>query len=525
MKRPVLLILLITVNSVVARSQNSVPGNAVSSAKHYRESGLGNASGRAGSALMTARALLGKDGNTTVEVSTGMLDSGTTPPGSFSKVQFKPFNAAGDPLFTQNFAPLSTPAGYYSFTWPSLHRAQQMQLQGNINGIDKNRADVVTLVETTKLRPDLSVQNLNFPGSALLNHAVNINASVVELNGDASATATCMLAVDGVNVDQANNVYVDAGGAVSCAFVHSFTATGSHTVQVTAANVVPGDWDVSNNSASGAITITNPGTAEHAAVSFGDTNGIFSQSSDSYEIWSLGNVLENISTTYVTSGHTQASDAQFVSGGCAGGTSAVAWQFPVTLTYTESMDGTPEYSVTDQITGYSNSSSTSFPFCNSTVAMVVFQYGVDYANDHWQHLSSEQFFDSVANLVWSYQTLEISRYAGEVTYFSYGYQCYWWQSPSGTCNNPSDYYAWNSSQQNQSGTLIPMGSNWVPRVVTRDATGNTFSGSISVPLNSQHNSGQSNNCYGYGPDSSGYTYQNCSSSSHDFIFTQGSANN
>jgi hypothetical protein len=526
MKRPALLILLLTVTSLAAWSQNSVPGNAVSSSKHYRESGVGNATGRGGSVLMTTRALLGKDGNTTVEVTTGTLDSSITPPGSFAKVQFKPLNAVGDPLFTQNFTPLSTAGGYYTFTWPSLHRAEQIQLQGNINGIDKNRTDVVTVVETTKLRPDLGVENLSFPSSALVNRVVNISASIVELNGDASATTTCMLAIDGANVDQANNVYVDAGGRVSCAFVHTFTTTGSHNIQVTETNVVPGDWDTSNNSASGVITITNPGTAEHAWASFGDSNGTFSQSSDSYEIWYLGNVLENYSNTYGTSGRTQGSDALFVSGGCAGGTAAAAWQFPVNLTYTESIDGTSEYSVTDQISGYSTSSPpTSFPFCNSTVATVAFQYGADYANDHWQHLSSEQFFDSAANLIWSEQTLEISRYAGDVTYFSYGYQCFWWKSPSATCNNPSDYYAWNSSQQNVYGTLIPVGSTWVPTVVTQDATGNTFSGSISVPLNSQHNSNQSNNCYNYGPDNSGYTYQNCSLSGHDFTFTQGSANN
>jgi hypothetical protein len=130
---------------------------------------------------------------------------------------------------------------------------------------------------------------------------------------------------------------------------------------------------------------------------------------------------------------------------------------------------------------------------------VAFQYGLDYANDHWKHLSSEQFFASAANLIWSYQTLEISRYAGDVTYLSYGYyQCFWWKSPSATCNNPIDYYAWDSSQQNVYGTVIPVGSNWVPRVITQDATGNTFSGSISVPLNSQHNSSQSNSCYNYG---------------------------
>src|SRR5260370_1728506 len=253
-----------------ACSQTILPGNAISSSKHYRESGVGNATGRAGSANMTARALLGKDGNSTVELTTGVLDSSTTPPGSFAKVQFKPFTAAGNPLFPQNFTPLTPTTGYHNFTWPSLHRAEQIQLQGNITGIDRNRTDVVTVVETVKLRPDLTVQGLMFPSSAFVNHAVNISANIVELNGDASATTACMLAIDGINVDQLNNVFVDAGGSVSCAFAYTFTVTGSHTIQVTAANVLPADWDTSNNSSSVTITITNPSTPEHAYAYFND---------------------------------------------------------------------------------------------------------------------------------------------------------------------------------------------------------------------------------------------------------------
>src|SRR5207249_8568250 len=73
---------------------------------------------------------------------------------------------------------------------------------------------------------------------------VNIRASIPELNGDARATTTCVLAIDGTNVDQANSVYVDAGGGVTCEFSHTFSTAGTHSIQVTAANPVRGDWDL-----------------------------------------------------------------------------------------------------------------------------------------------------------------------------------------------------------------------------------------------------------------------------------------
>ena len=174
----------------------------------------------------------------------------------------------------------------------------------------------------------------------------------MELNGDASGTTTCVLAIDGNNVDQANNVYVDAGGSVSCAFEYTFSTTGSHTVQVTAANVVPADWDNSNNSISGVITITNIGTAQYAFASFTGSDMSFSNSY-SNEIWSLGIIRQNESGTSGTTVSNQSSQAVFESGGCTGATDAVSWQFPVTLSYSETMDGMLVYSFTE--TGISGS--------------------------------------------------------------------------------------------------------------------------------------------------------------------------
>ena len=522
------LALLVLAASLSSWSLTNVPGNAVKSSKHYRESGVGNATGRSGSANMTARALLGKDGSTIVEVTTGTLDSTNTPPGSFRKVQFKPLSAAGNALYAQNFFP-PTASGYYSFVSPSLHRAGQIQLQGNISDIDRNRTDVVTVVEMVKLRPDLAVESLTFPSSAFVNHPVNISANIVELNGDAAAATTCVLAIDGNVADQVKNVYVDAAGSVSCAFVYTFNATGSHTIGVTAANVVPGDWDTSNNSSSGTIDITNPNTAEQAFASFQDNNGGFPVvRTSTFQEWYLGSLIEDTSDTFGNSGRTQDSNTQFSSSGCTGSTNAVPWQFPVNVTYTESMDGTPVYSFTD--TGISGSTTSyprnNFPICGGIVASENLQYGSDYASDHWNYLSSYQYYDSAGNLLMLGQSVQSERYAGDVTYFSYGYECYYWNTPTGTCTDPSDYYTWNSPGQNVYGTIVQVGSTWVPSVNTQDAAGNTFSGSISVPLSVTLRAySQPETCTSYGPDSDGYYYQSCSSYNYNYNITEGSESN
>ncbi|MGH9514751.1 MAG: hypothetical protein ACRD3P_03620 [Terriglobales bacterium] len=517
------LALVVLATSLSSWSAIHLPANAVPSSKHYRESGVGNATGRSGSAHMTARALVDKNGHAVVEVTTGTLDPTSTPPGSFRKVQYKALNAAGDPVLVQNFFPST---GYYSFSAPFVHRAQQLQLQANITGIDPNRTDVVTVVETVKARPDLAIAKLAFPSSALPNQPVNISANLVEMNGDAGATTTCVLSVDGNAVDQMRNVYVDAAGSVSCAFTYTFNALGGHTIEISANNVVPADWDTGNNSASGTIDINNPNTAEQSTASFQDNNGGFPIiSTSTYKLWYRGALQEDFSSTSGKSGHTQSSDVTLSSSGCAGNTKATAWQFPVNVTYTESMDGKSVYSFTDTgITGSNVTYAGGFSNCG-TVATQNVQTASDFVNDHWNSLKSYQYYDSAGNLLESSQTIESDRLAGDVTYFSYNYQCVYLNSPSGTCENPSDYYVTNTSSQDANGTIVPVGSTWVPSIVAQDASGNTFSGSVSVPLSTtQQTNVQPNTCFS-DADSSGYSEQGCSSFNYNYTLTEGWVSN
>lgn len=524
MRRTALYLLLPVLGAYPALSQ-TIPGYAIPNAKHYRESGVGNATGRSGSAHMTARALLGPDGNSTVEVSTGTLDSNTSAPGSFGKVQFKPLDPDGNALFAQNFLQLATGTGYYSFSSPSLYRHQQVQIQGNIQGID-NRTDVVTVVDTVKLRPDLAVQNLTLPDSAILSTPVAITANVAELNGDAAATTTCQLLVDGAIVDQASNVYVDAGGSVSCAFSYTFNSTGSHTVQVNAANVAPGDWDTTNNSASGSINIIalNTNIAEHGSASFTDQNGGLKLASDAtYQAWLNGSLGYSQTDSNATTGRQQMSSAKFYSGDCAGATNAAVYKFPITVAYTETMDGAQVYSTTDTgINGQMTSTSSSVSMCNATAATYVQQTGSDVAADHTFRVIARAYYDSSSTPIFIYQEVNVSRNAGDVTYFSLQYECDWWSN----CNTPPTnyYYAWNTADETTSGTLAPLGNTWSPNVTVTDAAGNGFGGSLPVALfGKQITTGKPNTCTNSGPDQNGYTYQNCISTLTTYTLTLGSA--
>ena len=106
----------------------------VSNRQRYRVAGSKPATGRSGSAEVTARAMAGKDGKTVLELSTGGLDAGFAPRGTLTRA-----------------------------------------------------TDVVTVSERVKRRPDLTV-TLGNQASALVRVPAEIAATVRELNGELGAT-------------------------------------------------------------------------------------------------------------------------------------------------------------------------------------------------------------------------------------------------------------------------------------------------------------------------------------------------
>lgn len=241
--------------------------NSVKSSDH----GLHPATGRSGSAQLTSRALLGKDGYTDLEITTGELDVGTVPPGNLSKIQVKGFNAHGALRSTINYNHLRA-GGYAHYRYAGYARGNTIQVQSNVTGIDR-RTDVVTVRDMVALRPDLAVTDLTAPDAAVVDLPVQIYATVSELNGDVGAHAECVLSVDGAQVDEAAGIWVDAGSHAVCMFSHVFAQTGTHTLEVSAEDVTPGDWDLSNNSATRPIAITSAGIALHGSALASDVTG------------------------------------------------------------------------------------------------------------------------------------------------------------------------------------------------------------------------------------------------------------
>jgi hypothetical protein len=232
---------------------SSAVRNSTSNGVRYRNNGVKPATGRSGSAALEARALLGKDGNTVIEATTGSLEAGTKP-GKLERVQVKVLGTES----TKNFNGLNA-AGYFTTTYPALLAHSNLQVQANVKGIDPKRTDVVTVTTPVARRPDIAVTAVSNSATSTPNTMVTITAPVQELNGDVGARTDCVLSVNGSVVDDAEGIWVDAGGSVACQFAHTFTDPGTYEISISATGVNPGDWDTDNNSASSSITISTPG--------------------------------------------------------------------------------------------------------------------------------------------------------------------------------------------------------------------------------------------------------------------------
>ncbi|HEX6749751.1 MAG TPA: hypothetical protein VF092_20840 [Longimicrobium sp.] len=204
----------------------------VSNSVKYHDGSAPHATGRSGSARLEALAVTDAHGITTLTLTTGDLDHLDSAPGEIVKVQLKVFGPDGELISSRNYNQLPR-GGTQTFELAGLPADSRIQVQANVRGIDGRRTDVVTLTETVKFGPALDV-DVHVPDGALVGAPVVITATVTETNGQVGTRTDCVLYIDGQPVDRADDIWVDAGDAVSCAFTYTFQRTGTYQVEVRA---------------------------------------------------------------------------------------------------------------------------------------------------------------------------------------------------------------------------------------------------------------------------------------------------
>ena len=446
----------------------------------YSERNPSAATGRSGTAQVSFRALYSPSQESTqVQLSTGGFDGAAPAPGQISKVQLKLLAASGRPVWTSNQNRLAG-GGAVNLTFGNLRPGERLQAQAHVQGIDGRRTDVVTARTEVRRRPDLAVTRLELPPRARRDSVVNIQATVTEMNGDLGARADCVLVVDGARVDRAVGIWVDAGRSVSCAFSHRFTAAGSRNVQVLAENVVPADDVAVNNDQDGSIVIFEDAPLGYSASAWSRTVHNFSRSEGTYDdqTWTKRD-WSSLSQTdgWEESVNVQAWTAKRVSAPLA----IAVWEGQAgaeTLTFDRSGWNPP------------------------------FQWGDDScggAQGHEYEASSASwlYFSSSSCDGNGWTEINYQRYAGDVVYFSSGYEVYWYHTEG------TEYrYAWNTSSRDTQGTRLIDAAAPAHRVRLHLHDGTLRVADVQIPL--QPFSNESNTpltCYQY---DFGYFWYECS---------------
>lgn len=229
----------------------------------YRDTGQPHATGRSGSATLSASAVIGADGITRLTVTSGSIYYPGQARGELAKVQVKAWTPdGGTKILTDNFQ-RPTSGATHTFLFAGLPAASRFQVQANVRGIDGKRTDVVTVTATGRRGPALST-SIHLPDEVIAGVPTVITSTVRETNGQTGTFTSCVLYVDGVEVDRVDNVWVDAGDEVSCAFTYTFTRVGGYDVRVSLEN------DLSQAgllapppSASGDVTAADPTPVPH----------------------------------------------------------------------------------------------------------------------------------------------------------------------------------------------------------------------------------------------------------------------
>jgi len=204
--------------------------------------------GRAGNAHLTTRALMDIQKMTMVEATTGSFDD-VSPPGRIDELRVEV--ARTGPRSHDNRSIVATSqqaSGYASIIIANLVHGQSMSIEARVSGIDRG-VDHVSVDDQVHYRPDLVAGAIQVAAAPAVGVPTSIAATIREAEGDEGATADCVLSIDGMASDRATGIWVDAAGLVTCHFTTTFATAGTHLLAVDVMNVVPRDYDPSNNHA------------------------------------------------------------------------------------------------------------------------------------------------------------------------------------------------------------------------------------------------------------------------------------
>lgn len=201
--------------------------------------------------------------------------SGYTAPTLAKHIQLQSFDIFGQLRWTKNADNVALTADAANCSsadlqYSDMARYQRVKAQMQVPNSQGSTTLVLRGEGVVLLRPDLTVDNVSAPGTINARQIVNLAASIKELNGDLGATATVYLMEGGNVLDVAGGIPVQPHGNVGVVFSAIFSQAGTHELKVVIGDVIPGDYDTSNNEKSFTVEVQQEPAFHYASYYHAD---------------------------------------------------------------------------------------------------------------------------------------------------------------------------------------------------------------------------------------------------------------
>ena len=183
-------------------------------------------------------------------------------PETVKHLWFKSLDENGNALWTDNSHNIDLINGAYTESYTDLVRGQPVELHAQVKTDAIGHTQVIRNFAHVVLRPDMAVISIDAPESIHVGQEALVNVVFSELNGDLGADWDAVLSEGGALLDKSATLHNDAGTAATVVFSVSFDEPGIYTLDVSALNVSPADYDLSNNTDSFQVEVVNARTID-----------------------------------------------------------------------------------------------------------------------------------------------------------------------------------------------------------------------------------------------------------------------
>jgi hypothetical protein len=271
----------------------------------YRDLGIRPTEARSGFAMVVADAQFER-GETQLELTSVDPADPSRQLGELVSVEVAARDRSGRQLMRREYRGLDA-GSRFTTALAGLLPGMTLEVRSEVRGPGGVSATVIATPRVSH-RPDLTVLSVSAPAVVTLDVPTIIVATLAELNGQRGARADCLLFDGTTLIDRAEDIWVDAGDAVSCAFSPSFTSTGPRTLTVRVDHVRPQDANRHNNSGLVSFDVVVP-TPGGPAVSYSaDVRDVDFQRADTFETtWTFpdGRLYLEVNTAYDSTGREQ----------------------------------------------------------------------------------------------------------------------------------------------------------------------------------------------------------------------------